>query len=139
MAEYLAVIQTQKRMCADRMCSECPLGKAQRGDMPRCGTYMRENPEEAERIIMDWGEVHPEAVYPTWGEWWDGLWPEGSMPAWVGFTLVLPDGETQLDIGGAVVTVYQRNDERAYCTGDRIPADIAAMLGVEAVREGGET
>lgn len=59
MAEFQMIIKERRRMCDSfHKCMDCPLGKAQ-PDTGSCKHWTVENPEEAERIIMEWSKEHP--------------------------------------------------------------------------------
>lgn len=58
MAEFQTVIKERKRMCKKHsICRECPLGKIK--DSMLCGTWVCDNPEKAEKIIMEWSAKNP--------------------------------------------------------------------------------
>lgn len=62
MAEFIQVIKNLKRMCKDAgKCGKCPmkmLGDVE-GSIYRCKVTVMENPEETERIVMEWAKEHP--------------------------------------------------------------------------------
>lgn len=68
---FQEVMQQWARMCGRmRACEECPLEKAGIETTEVCvNGIMSFDYKGAEPIIMSWATEHPEAVYPTWGEW----------------------------------------------------------------------
>ena len=113
MAEFSEVMKQLARMAnaCKGECEKCPLDNSVLCTGPWCfgGT---EGIAEAERIVMQWAEAHPEPVYPTWGEFFvkhGGLaerWENATNPAW----------EANMAIG-----MFRAP----------IPADIAEKLGIE--------
>lgn len=55
MAEFVEVIKHKKRMCKERACGLCEIGNGCMSGQ-HCNSYMMENPEKAEEIIMKWAE-----------------------------------------------------------------------------------
>ena len=59
MAEFQTVLKERERMCDSFLgCMRCPLSKGQIGNMA-CRDRTFNNPEEAEKIIMQWAADHP--------------------------------------------------------------------------------
>ncbi len=56
MAEFVTVMKELKRLCDGRQCSECPMNIFKTLD---CQIWIRYNPFEAERIIMQWAAENP--------------------------------------------------------------------------------
>lgn len=113
MAEFSEVMKQLARMtnACNGKCDECPLDDSVLCTGPWCSGNM-EGIAEAERIIMQWAEEHPDPVYPTWGEWFvehgdlvDG-WQNATNAAWMA------------------------NTARGVFM-NPIPADIAQKLGIE--------
>lgn len=55
MGEFAKVIKDFDRMCNNINCGECTL----KNDSKSCGTFIRENPEDAEKRIAKWAAEHP--------------------------------------------------------------------------------
>ena len=109
MAGFHEVMKQWGRLCRQHCaenaddCDGCILGGT-RADV--CGSYARDNAEDAaeiERLVMEWAAEHPEPVYPTWGEWLQTLYKSQNY-------------------AGIFITP--------------IPADIAAKLGIEPKEDG---
>lgn len=59
MAKFQLVLKERRRMCDSfRKCNDCPLGKAQ-PEIGSCKHWTVENPEETEKIVMQWSKEHP--------------------------------------------------------------------------------
>ena len=60
MAEYATVVKERIRMCKQiGACDKCPLSIRKTKANMFCDTFMREHPEEADNIIMQWSKEHP--------------------------------------------------------------------------------
>lgn len=64
MAEFVTVAKERNRMHDflydhGRGCKKCPLSSYQNGVCKDCASFFTENPEKAEKIIMDWAAEHP--------------------------------------------------------------------------------
>ena len=61
MAEFVKVVTEKNRMCAahNECCTGCPLSAKSRGTEITCSIFLKESPEEAEEIIMQWAAEHP--------------------------------------------------------------------------------
>lgn len=127
MAEFTEVMRQTKRMCAAHggMCSSrnCPLdnGEACRLAADQDG----EDYSDVERIIMAWAAEHPAPRYPTWREWYDAAFSDGSI-----FRRFCPSifGDDYRDCG--TVGACDKCQDRP------IPADIAAKLGIKPIDAG---
>lgn len=61
MAEFVEVIKQKNRMCSTiRVCVKCRLGIGADNHNMFCTEYMKQYPDEAEGIIMDWAAENPE-------------------------------------------------------------------------------
>lgn len=77
MAEFQMVIKERKRMCSCfTTCVHCPLGKAHGGSVPSCRDWTFNNPEEAERIIMQWSVATMFEVNRGNADWLDEEYQE---------------------------------------------------------------
>lgn len=60
MAEFKTVMSELQRLCSGRTCGSCPVGnKAFHERASYCCVWVKDHPEEAERIIMQWAAEHP--------------------------------------------------------------------------------
>lgn len=60
MAEFKTVMREKTRMCKKiGDCSKCPLSLRNNKTDTFCDTFIREFPEEADSIIMQWSKEHP--------------------------------------------------------------------------------
>lgn len=60
MAEFMTVMREYGRMCDGSIrCEECPIASKNNGRGVACHLFVRQFPEETERIIMQWAEKHP--------------------------------------------------------------------------------
>lgn len=60
MAEFKTVMREFQRLCSERKCGLCPVGnKVFKERASYCCVWVKDHPEEAERIIMQWAEEHP--------------------------------------------------------------------------------
>lgn len=61
MAEFIEVMNQKKRMCKynDDWCAKCPISSSKNGTDCDCTSFLNEQPQEAEKIIMDWAKEHP--------------------------------------------------------------------------------
>lgn len=50
------------RMCSAGSCNRCPLG----GEAGDCNEYVLTNLDEAERLVREWAEAHPEQTYKSY-------------------------------------------------------------------------
>lgn len=72
MAEYVEVMRNHKRMCDTLDCERCPLSHGNNQADLYCDTFIEQNPDVAETIIMKWAKANPEPKlpkYPTWYEY----------------------------------------------------------------------
>ena len=108
MAEFVEVFRAAKRMCKRYDCAMCPLSENGFECMIKPGDEIE--PDEVERIVMDWAKEYPEPQYPTWEEW------------------LVKNGILHYNyVGGTGKYIYTMEDAgRA-----QIPADIAEKLGIE--------
>ena len=67
----------------------------------RANRFIRENREEAIRILMDWGRTEKENAIDAYDSTWQVFSPDGSMPD-EGMRLVIEDGKKALKITRAV-------------------------------------
>lgn len=131
MAEYIEVMRQKQRMCRwyakhTDGCPDCPLSVRQNGQQKTCMEYSELYAVEAEAIIMAWVAKHPDTSYPTWQEWWELNFPNTAHRR-------------------SPCPRYFMTEERIQpicdkvncqeCASRRIPADIAAKLGIEPVEE----
>ena len=59
MAEFKTVMREFQRLCSERKCGSCPVGNEvfiERASY--CCVWVKNHPEEAERIIMQWAAEH---------------------------------------------------------------------------------
>lgn len=73
---------------------------------------------DIERNVMQWAADHPEAVYPTWGEWLISVGAARKIPTGIPFELL--DGRI---VDSPWETVVDVNTP--------IPADTAQKLGIK--------
>lgn len=60
MAEFKTVMRDFQRLCSERKCGSCPVGnKVFKERESYCCVWVKEHPEEAERIIMEWAKENP--------------------------------------------------------------------------------
>ena len=129
MAEYVEVMRQARRICAsEKECKKCLMWNSQ-------GSYCRtdvlrssEDDAGTEQIVMDWVEAHPEAVYPTWDEYQDEMFPNhtrGICP--MAFGVRCPNG----DRADALAC--------ADCRSKPMPAEIAEKMGLEPKAWGAAT
>ena len=60
MSEFKRVMREKARMCKQiGVCNKCPLSVSSNKANMFCDTFMRERPEEADSIIMQWSKEHP--------------------------------------------------------------------------------
>ena len=104
---------------------------AERGGKPKCitlriskdgkvsleGGFTTATAEEIEKTIMQWAAEHPEPAYPTWEEWGNANFPNAVR-------YICP-----LNFMGRDVCSGQKGCDE--CRQQRIPADIAAKLGIK--------
>lgn len=81
-----------------------------------------ETAEALEKTIMKWAAEHPEPIYPTWKEWQKANFPDA-------------EGNMCPTAFGAMSQIECNDFEFSCeeCMNCRIPADIAAKLGVKAI------
>lgn len=116
MAEFQEVMRQYKRMCRYYpACEECPLYNMYAGCS--CSRCIRDYPDEAERIIMDWAAEHPEPRYPTWKEWVDRDFP------------------VKLCICVRNFAYVECSATCEECWNKPIPTDIAQKLGINPITE----
>lgn len=79
MAEFKELIKTFNRMCrhyedimsnslGNNPCYHCPLNKVAEKWNEECLSLMQNKPEIFEKVVIEWGEKHPEPHCPTWIE-----------------------------------------------------------------------
>ena len=79
MAEFKELIKTFNRMCrhyedimsnslGNNSCYHCPLNKVAEKWNEECLLLMQNRPEIFEKVVIEWGEKHPEPHCPTWLE-----------------------------------------------------------------------
>lgn len=81
MAEFKKVAKQLYRMCETIPCEACGIQAA--GGAFSCGEFIFENPEKAEKIIMDWAAKYPEKTmkdvllekFPNVQLNWEGMPP----------------------------------------------------------------
>lgn len=62
MAEFKTVMGEFQRLCFGRKCGSCPIGTRVYNETASycyCSVWVKNHPEEAERIIMRWAAEHP--------------------------------------------------------------------------------
>ena len=60
MAEFKTVMREFQRLCYERKCGLCPVGNRVFNERESyCCVWVKDHPEEAERIIMQWAAEHP--------------------------------------------------------------------------------
>ena len=60
MTDFKTVMREYDRMCIKIIrCEECPIASKNNGRGVSCYLFMRQFPEEAERIILQWAKEHP--------------------------------------------------------------------------------
>lgn len=60
MAEFKTVMRELQRLCSGRKCGSCPVGSKTFNERESyCSVWVKNHPEEAERIIMKWSAEHP--------------------------------------------------------------------------------
>ena len=60
MAEFKTVMGEFQRLCSERKCGSCPVGNEVFNERASyCCVWVKNHPEEAERIIMQWAAKHP--------------------------------------------------------------------------------
>jgi len=60
MSDFKIVMNEKARMCKQiGSCDKCPLSVRKNKANVFCDTFMREHPEEADNIIMQWSKEHP--------------------------------------------------------------------------------
>lgn len=69
MADFVQTMKDWRRMCKyyASNCDRCPLCNFECGAVPRKMKYHTD--DQVQAIILEWVKVHPEPVYPTWGEY----------------------------------------------------------------------
>lgn len=68
MAEFKEMVKQYNRMCDyyfTRECNGCPMSTIGLGELT-CIEYIFENPDIAEKEIMQWAKEHPNPIYPRW-------------------------------------------------------------------------
>ena len=120
MAEYLAVMKQARRMCHSYLdCTECAFGKSPQCPLKLCSDHKDDAVmEEAERIVMDWAEEHPEPRYPSWHEAWKQLFPESKY-------IPCPVDHFGLNL--------QCNCNCEKCKGSQMTSGIAEKLGIKPI------
>ena len=120
MAEFIEVMKQARRLCdAQRNCNGCPL-RSDKGKY--CGgidALQDWDDATTEWIVMEWAEAHPEAVYPSWDEYQDEMFPNhtrGICPMMFG---------AECPNGGHASALACAN-----CRSMPMPAEIAEKLGV---------
>ena len=113
---FQEVMKQWRRMCSNLgndddalKCEKCPLGEERLCSFEISDIQDAEL-ETSEQKVMAWAEMHPEPVYPTWGEW---LLQQGIFRA-----------GTEWNNG----FLYQCVNDVIF---EPIPADIAQKLGIE--------
>lgn len=129
MAEFQEVMKQAKRMCKQykNTCEGCALY----GEHD-CLFQNDRTPEEknlnfladAEKIVMDWVENHPEPTYPTWNEWYKATFPNSNY-----HTIPCPSMFYKI----CETSNYHGEVECYECKNRPIPADIAEKLGVKPI------
>ena len=118
------------RMVGDRCtlgCAGCP-AKALWDKNDICMMRLMAKTENCDAQIEGlraWAEEHPAPRYPTWREWYDAAFSDGSI-----FRRFCPSifGDDYRDCG--TVGACDKCQDRP------IPADIAAKLGIRPIEEG---
>lgn len=132
MAEFSVVMKQAKRMCKmyELTCEGCALNSEENGCLFQNDTNTEDKNlnflADAEKIVMNWAEKHPEPVYPNWNEAWKQAFPNGAgVPCPADLDLrYKPDGGC-----GACSSCD-------VCKDRPIPADIAEKLGIKPIQEG---
>lgn len=129
MAEFQEVMKQAKRMCKGYgpTCDGCALYSED-----GCLFQNDKTPDDknlnfladAEKIVMDWAEKHPEPRYPSWQEAWMQLFPESSNRA---------SPCPQYFLSNSRVARLCAEMECNECRDTPIPADIAEKLGVKPI------
>lgn len=106
-------------------CDKCPAGKLRSANgvclVRRIAKV--DNCEEQIEGLRAWAAEHPVPKYPTWNEWQNSMFPDAERdisPCEYGSRDRFNCAEKTCDT----------------CTGQQIPADIAAKLGIMPIEEG---
>lgn len=60
MAEFKTVMKEFQRLCSESRCENCPVGERIFNEgVTFCSEWIKNHPEEAERIITQWSSEHP--------------------------------------------------------------------------------
>lgn len=123
MAEFQKVMKQAKRMCeaSGDTCLSCPAdGGGTCVFIKSPWSLTEEKIADAERIVMDWAEKHPEPRYPTWKEWQEANFPNANVKV---SPCAFSDSKS----------FRCMNHECDACRDFPIPADIAEKLGVKPI------
>lgn len=122
MAEFVEVMRKIERMCRESGCVECPFSSCKNCKEVYCNGFMKEYPEEAEKLVEQWNSEHPEPLYPTWEQWQKKM-----------FT------ENEENVSPCQFVACRKHGSRVCdpfeCIKHRIPADIAEKLGINPGEE----
>ena len=60
--EFIEAMKIMKRMCEDDIidCIDCPLSDSNNKTKETCSNFIMLHPEEAEEILKEWAEEHPQ-------------------------------------------------------------------------------
>lgn len=60
--EFIEAMKIKKRMCEDDIidCIDCPLSDSNNKTKETCSNFIMLHPEEAEEILKEWSEEHPQ-------------------------------------------------------------------------------
>lgn len=131
MAEFYEVMKQAKRMCRSfgAACDGCKLhwfdGETLCLLSGTPQTWHDSKMQDAERIVMDWAEKHPEPRYPTWEEWHKTNFPDARPNICPNYFM------SNKPLGTCAVSCKK-------CANTPIPADIAKKLGIKPIGGGGD-
>lgn len=131
MAEFQEVMKQRKRMCEIFDCADCPLSRYNNGTCVLCKEFIRDNPAEAEAVIMRWAAKHPEPVYPSWEDAWKQLFPD----SWV-----VKNGTPKAPCLKYFLPNYECHNWKypqncSDCLKQPTPADVAKKLDIKPINQ----
>lgn len=133
MAEFQEVIKHLRRMCTTYCdCEECQINTIARGFCNGVLTSTKNELAEIEKFVMDWAEKNPEPAYPTWEQWHNTVFPTRGALANILPCLFIKKEDGICANESMGVDAYKKC---ALCRKQRIPADIAAKLGITPGKE----
>lgn len=71
------ILHEYVRMCGAGSCSRCPFG-----GKSSCRKYVLTHPDEAERIVCEWAEAHPEQTVQTYKSYFLERFPNAVIDDW---------------------------------------------------------